>query len=57
MKQGKKGKSFTHIRTLTFESEKMHDHYLAHPDHQAFSKLLAAVRDDVSVFDYFSQED
>ena len=52
-----KDKGFTHIWILTFESEKMRDRYLTHPDHQAFSKVLATVRDDVFVFDYFSPED
>lgn len=52
-----KGKGFTHIWVLTFESERMRDSYLAHPEHKAFSRLLATVREDVLVFDYLPTED
>ena len=52
-----KDKGFSHIWVLTFESEKGRDAYLTHPEHKAFSRLLAAVREDVLVFDYFSAGD
>ena len=49
-----KDKGFSHIWVLTFESENGRDAYLTHPEHKAFSRLLAAVREDVLVLDYFS---
>ncbi len=47
-----KDRGVTHIWELTFESVAARDRYLTHPDHLAFSRMLAPLRQEVLVFDY-----
>jgi archaellum component FlaC len=48
----KKDRGVTHIWELTFESTTARNNYLTHPAHQAFSRALAPLREEVLVFDY-----
>ena len=49
-------KGLTHCFLLTFNTEAERDYYLIHPDHKAFTKLLNASLDKVTVFDYWTNQ-
>ena len=49
-------KGLTHCFLLTFNTEAERDAYLVHPDHKAFTKLLNASLDKVTVFDYWTNQ-
>lgn len=46
---------FTHIFTLTFDSEEGREVYLPHPAHKAFGEGLGPVLDKVMVMDYWNK--
>jgi quinol monooxygenase YgiN len=45
-------RGFTHAFTLTFVDAAARDHYLPHPQHQAFVERLKPFLEDVLVIDY-----
>lgn len=49
-------KGLTHCFLLTFNTAADRDAYLIHPDHKAFTKLLNASLDKVTVFDYWTNQ-
>nr|WP_315160565.1 Dabb family protein [uncultured Flavobacterium sp.] len=49
-------KGLTHCFMLTFNTEADRDAYLIHPDHKAFTTLLNASLDKVTVFDYWTNQ-
>ena len=52
----KHDKGFTHVFTLSFESEKDRDIYAVHADHKAFGAVLGPIMADVFVLDYWSKD-
>ncbi|MCL4160783.1 UNVERIFIED_CONTAM: hypothetical protein GTU68_034396 [Idotea baltica] len=46
---------FTHIFTLTFDSEEGREVYLPHPAHKAFGEGLGPILDKVLVLDYWNK--
>ena len=53
-----KNLGFTHVFTLTFESDQARDAYLPHPRHKQFGELLSSlgIVEDVFVIDYFPED-
>jgi hypothetical protein len=48
-------KGLTHCFILTFGSKEDRDTYLVHPDHKAFGKVLAPIKEDVFVVDFWAK--
>jgi hypothetical protein len=51
-----RSKGFTHCYILSFKSDRDLQTYLDHPEHKAFGKTLAPVREDVFVIDFWAKD-
>ena len=52
----KLNQGLTYCFLVTFASEKDRDDYIVNPDHKAFTQLLPAIMEKVTVVDYWAQQ-